>query len=107
MKMRITMAAVGAVLILIGIYAFPFGQDAFMLWLTQQTGGQAQAWTALYFICFALIFVGWFMGGLKMVPIKQMGRIFRLMATNPIGFIVLLAVLFIISQVAFRLIGGT
>ncbi len=106
LPMKITMAAVGSLLILIGMYCFPFGQDMFMLWLTQQVGGQAQAWTALYFICFSLIFVGFMMGGLKMLPIQQMSRIFQLMVTNPVGFVILVVVMFIISQIAFRFIGG-
>jgi len=106
MKTKLMMAAVGSILILIAVYMFPFGQDVLMLWLTQQVGSQAAAWTALYFICFALILIGFLMGGLKALPMRQLSRIFRLMATNPIGFVILMVVLFIVSQVAFRIIGG-
>jgi len=94
--MKMTLAAIGAVLILIGIYMFPFGQDMFMLWLTGIAGTQQMAWSWLYLICFGLIAVGFMFGGVRLLGISRLAGIFRMLSTNPVGLAFLLGLMYII-----------
>lgn len=95
MRWKISIAGIGAILILAAIYFFPFGQDMVILWLTDFTGSQVNAWTTMYFVCFGLLFAGLVMGGAKALGAKQLTGIFRLMRTNPVLFFAVLVSLFI------------
>jgi len=93
-------------MILAAIYFFPFGQDIVVMWLTNVMGSQFNAWMALYAICFALFAVGFWLGGGRKLGLKLVG-VFRMARTNPILFIIILAVAFFIFwNVGGQLAGG-
>jgi len=98
MKRKLSMAGIGALLIMLAIYFFPFGQDIVMLWLTKQVGTQVAAWTMMYVICFALLFAGAVMGGAALLGGRKLAGIFRMLTSNPLGLIAVLVAAFLVFQ---------
>lgn len=89
-------AGIGALLILIAIYFFPFGQDLIMLWLTKLTGSQVTAWTFMYAGSFMLLGLGLIIGGVKALGVKQLSGIFKYIKRNPAVVITLMVAAFLI-----------
>jgi hypothetical protein len=96
MKRKLSMAGLGALMIMVAIYFFPLGQDVVILYLTNMTGSQVNAWMVMYMVCFVLLFAGAVMGGAKALGVKRLNGIFRVLVSNPIGLLLLLAIAFII-----------
>lgn len=96
MKLKITLAGIGALCILLAIYFFPFGQDFVVLYLTDYFGSQVMAWTALYFICFGLIGAGLLLGGLKVIGFRQISRMFIFAFRNIYVMVATLVIMFVV-----------
>ncbi|MDD3493894.1 MAG: hypothetical protein PHZ19_10410 [Candidatus Thermoplasmatota archaeon] len=94
-----TMVAIGALLIGLGIYLFPFGQDAFFYFLIDLGGGDY--WTGMfyaYIICTAMIVGGIFLA--RPQYIYSFIRIIR----RPTNFLVFMILVAMVAYVA--LMGG-
>lgn len=98
MKAKLTIAGIGALLIMVAIYFFPFGQDIVILWMTQYFGSQEMAWTVMYLICFGLLGAGILMGGMGALRLRRITGLLKMLVRNPIMFIALLVSMFLIFQ---------
>ena len=60
MRQWLAPAFLGALLLALGIYFFPFGQDVIFAFTLDYAGGDYWlAWAYLYLVCGAFIFVGY------------------------------------------------
>ncbi len=92
----------GGILILLGVYFFPAGQDIVIITLTNALGSQMAAWNALWFITGGMIIVGLALGGHRWLGGNRLPGMLKMLMSNPLLLIGILVILFIL----FNVVGG-